>query len=357
MVKIDRTNCNIKVIWDLIKIKFFVFLIFILPTLSFAQKTDVVILNNGNNITGEIKKMQFSMVSFKTDDMGTLSIKWEKIRHLISKHSFQAEIVTGGMMFGSFDSSSVPGYLIIKGEKESFTVSKNDIVEITPIKSTFWDKFSGSVSLGFNYNKGNGNGQLNFSGEGSFRSKDWSTSSSLNSILSFQDKEQTSKKQDLSISIRRLFPSKWLLGAMFGFEQNTELGISLRTSIIPQGGYMFLQSNSQAFWGLGGLSINNENFIDSTLATFNLDGFAQIQYQIFINNFPKISLTTYLNAYPGLSDWGRLRFNYNINLDWEIINNFYWDLSFYYSFDNREVNNTTSNDYGINTTFKYKFNQ
>lgn len=314
-------------------------------------------MNNGNNITGEIKKMQFGLVTFKTDDMGTLSIKWTKIKHIISKYTFEVDLYNGGLMYGSLDSSTVNGEILVKDINNSYNILQNDIVGITPIKKTIWDKLSGSISLGFNYAKGTGTGQMNFAGTVSFRSKIWSVNSNISSILSYQDEEQTSKKQDISVNLQRSLPNKWLLGAMLSFEQNTELGIDLRTSIIPQGGYTFFSGITSTFWGLGGISINNERFIDTTTSTNNLDGFAQLQYQIFIYDSPKTSLTTYINTYPGLSDWGRIRFNYNISMNWEIFRDFYWDLSFYYSSDNKPTNNAAPNDYGINTTFKYSFHQ
>jgi hypothetical protein len=109
--------------------------------------------------------------------------------------------------------------------------------------------------------------------------------------------------------------------------------------------------------GLAGLSFNKEIFTDTTASTFNIDGYGQLQYQIFIYDHPKTSLTTYLNAYPGLTDWGRFRFNYKISLDWEILSDLYWDLSFYYSYDNRPTGDATTDDCGINTAFKYSFNE
>jgi len=56
----------------------------LLSTNTFAQRTDIIIMKNGDHITGEIKKLKFGIVTFKTDDAGTLSIQWDKIRHLIS---------------------------------------------------------------------------------------------------------------------------------------------------------------------------------------------------------------------------------------------------------------------------------
>lgn len=322
-----------------------------------GQKTDIIIMGNDDYITGEIKKMQFGLVTFKTDDMGTLSIKWTKIKHLISKHTFELHMHNGGLMYGSLDSSTVNGEILVKDSKNSYKITQINIVEITPIKSTFWDKLSGSVSLGFNYAKGTGTGQLNFAGTTTYRSKIWSVGADLNSIISYQNEEQTSRKQDFSINLQRTLPSNWIFGTMISFEQNTELGIDIRASIIPQGGYIFYSGTTSAIWVLGGLSFNSEKYIDTTDNTYNIDGYAQIQYQIFRYDSPKTVLTTYLNAYPGLTDWGRVRLNYNISLEWEIFNNLYWDLSYYYSSDNKPTNNAAPNDYGINTTFKFKFNQ
>ena len=330
---------------------------FVLFSTVLAQKTDVVIMDNNNNITGEIKKMHFGLLTFDTDNLGTLNIKWDKIKHVISKYIFELDLENGGKLIGSLDSSSVSGQVIIKTEKDTFNIYKDNIVEIARIKSSFWEKISGSIALGTNYAKSTGTGQFNFAGSGTFRSKEWSTNSSLNSIFSFQNKKETAKNQNLSINVQRLLPEKWLLGAILSFEQNTELGIQLRTSIIPQGGYIFLQTNTNALWIESGLSFNNEIFTDSTASTYNLDGFAQLKYQIFIYDHPQTTLTTYVNAYPGLTDWGRIRFNYNIIFDWELFSNFYWDLSFYFNYDNMPTGDAATNDYGINSAIKFSFNQ
>ena len=74
----------------MLKIKILIIFIIILSSISLAQKTDIVIMNNGIFLIGEIKKMQFGLLTLSTDDMGTLSIKWEKIRHISSKFIFDA---------------------------------------------------------------------------------------------------------------------------------------------------------------------------------------------------------------------------------------------------------------------------
>ena len=47
-----------------------------LPALSARPKTDVLILKNGDHLTGEVKGLQYARLSFKTDTMETVSVKW-----------------------------------------------------------------------------------------------------------------------------------------------------------------------------------------------------------------------------------------------------------------------------------------
>ena len=44
-----------------------------------AAKTDVIVLINGDHITGEVKDLSYGQLKFKTDHMGTIYIEWDKI--------------------------------------------------------------------------------------------------------------------------------------------------------------------------------------------------------------------------------------------------------------------------------------
>jgi hypothetical protein len=177
----------------------------------------------------------------------------------------------------------------------------------------------------------------------------------LNSILSFQEKQETSRKQDLTLSLQRFLPLKWLLAGGAALEQNTELGIDLRTSVSLGGGYNVIHSNNNLLYSVLGISLNHESYFDSTASSFNLEGVGSVQYQLFIYDHPKASLTTYLKVFPGLTDWGRVRANFDIVLSWEIIIDLYWDLSYYLSYDNKPTGSAASTDFGINTSFRYEF--
>ena len=49
------------------------------------EKTDVVILDNGDRFQGEIKKLVQGTLTLKTDAAGTISLKWSHVTGVISK--------------------------------------------------------------------------------------------------------------------------------------------------------------------------------------------------------------------------------------------------------------------------------
>ena len=52
------------------------FLILVVPMITFAAKTDTLTMNNDDRVTCEIKSLSFGRLTVKTSDMGTLSVKW-----------------------------------------------------------------------------------------------------------------------------------------------------------------------------------------------------------------------------------------------------------------------------------------
>ena len=69
---------------------FITFIAILLSEFSFAQKTDKVVLKNGDHITGEVKKLELDILQFKTTTMSTAQIKWHHVENLYAPDkSFQ----------------------------------------------------------------------------------------------------------------------------------------------------------------------------------------------------------------------------------------------------------------------------
>jgi hypothetical protein len=320
----------------------------------YAQREDVVIMKNGDYITGEIKRLELGRLVFKTDDMETINIKWDKVKSIQTKNIYEIELQDGRVYYGSIERGEIDDALLIIGVTAETRLFMPFIVKITRIKETFWEILSGYVKLGTSFTKASNVGQLSFGFSGNYRTKIFLAELTANSVITTTEDKPTSRKQDIYFSYRRFLEKKWLWAALIGAEQNTELGIQLRTTIGGGFGNIFVQTNLNWFYGLVGLTVNREWFIDSTKAVNNIEALLNGQYRLFIYDHPKVSLYTSLNVFPSVTNIGRFRSDLNIDLDWEIIIDLYWVLSFYFNYDSKPTSTASKTDYRFENSFKYE---
>jgi hypothetical protein len=329
-------------------------LFLLLANKVFAQRTDVVIMKNGDHVTGEIKRLEVGILVLKTDDIETISIKWDKVESVQTKNFYEIELQDGRVYYGSIWPAKIENALIIKGVTAENRLFMSYIVKITRIKESFWDILSGYVKLGASFTKASGVGQFSFGFNGNYRTKIFYAELTANSVITTTNKEQTSRKQDIFLNYQRFLEKRWFWAGTVGAEENTELGIQLRTSVGGGAGNYFLQSNINWLYGLAGLTINREWYIDSTEAIYNIEGLITGQYLLFIYDHPKVSLQSTMNIFPSITNFGRIRSNLDVNLDWEIFLDFYWVLSFYFNYDNKPTGNASQSDYRAETSIKYE---
>ena len=117
------------------------------------------------------------------------------------------------------------------------------------------------------------------------------------------------------------------------------------TGFVDENDFPALYQSSFAFLNLSKKEGFNLPIIEALLSG---------QYQIFIYDAPKVSLNTTLNLLPSVTNFGRIRSNFDIDLNWEIFIDFYWVLSFYFNYDNKPTTTASETDYRIETSFKYE---
>lgn len=338
------------------KLLFTSILILLINFSLLAQKTDIVILKNGDKLTGEVKYLKVGILTYKTDNMETVSIQWDKIKSVETKNFFEIEVADGRVFFGSIAPSDDEGMMIVKGLTLDNNLFMEYVVRINRIKESFWDMLDGSINLGFSFTKASKVGQINLGMVVNYRTKIYLLALTLNTIITTTAKEPTSSKNDLSFSYQLNLANEWFAAGIAAFQENSELGIKLRTSLGAGIGNNLIQSQNQWLYSLVGLSVNKEAKTDQSESIFNVEGLINSQYQFFKYDHPKATFLTYIYLFPSLSNLGRFRFNYNIELSWEMVFDFYWDLTFYFEYDNQPQSESASqSDYNIQTSLKYIF--
>jgi len=322
---------------------------------SAAQKNDTVYLNNGDRITGDLKKFENGLLFLKTDAMETVNIEYDWIYTLYSSKQFEFRTTSGYRYYGTPLNSTVPGTINIITTTDTIPKPLWDIVQMTSIKNRFFQKIDGSIDLGLNYTKASDVFQYSLMASLTHRTANVATRIDLNSILSDQDND-VSRNNDAGINVTRYFPGKWFARAETRGQENTELDLDYRVEVGLGSGYDLVRSNSQRLYGLAGLLANRERTVDSALVSNNIELLLNVSYKWFRYRQPKIDISSGFNFYPSLTTGGRIRFEYDLSAKIEILKDVFFSLTLYENFDNNpSATNASKNDWGIITSLGYTF--
>lgn len=326
--------------------------------LLLAQKTDKILLDNNDWITGEIKKLDYAKLSLKTDAAGTIQIKWDRIFQIKSDKFYEISLGRGAKYYGSLDvtEENEKYKILILTEEREVVVDMNRIVEITPIKNRFWTRIDGNLDLGFSYTKGSDVKQWNGGFNLYYRPTHSLTTITASSILTLQPERDPTSKQDLGISYKYFTKSNFAYTGFTALQQNTELGLELRTSIGLGMSKSWLRSNIQRLISTVGVIVNQETGTEGGETQINLEGLIRTEYRIFRYSDPEISLTAYFDFYPSFTVKDRYRTDLDLDLRYELFNNFYIGVSFYHNLDTKPPESAiSSSDWGITTSIGYTF--
>jgi len=322
-----------------------------------AQKTDTIIHINGDVLTGDFKKMDYGVVTWKMDGMGTISVEEVKINTIRSKKLFEIKMKSGLIYYGSFDTSRVNRkvYVVLSDRKELINIE--DIVEVYPIKRNFWMRTSGNFSLGFNYSKGSDVATAVISGNLDYRKKKSYFDLSWDGNNTYQGDSLSASKADIILTWQRLLTKKWSTGVLVSAGQNTELGTKLRVGV----GIMALKDISYNIWNRfyigAGLSVTREIPYGDSEDTDDLTGKFTAVWKVYKYTSPKVWLDSDITFLPYITGSSRYRVVFNLNPKVSIFSDdFKVGFKFYYSYDSSPASEAAStSDYGINLELTYSF--
>ena len=312
-----------------------------------AEKTDVVVLANGDHITGEINSLQRGQLQFKTDDAGTLYLEWDKLVSVVATTRVFDVSTTDGRRF--------LGTLVMTGNRvlEVMTAIGNvmlpmlEVTALTPIGASFWSKLDGSVSAGYNYTKSSGIAQLNFNSDTVYRRPAFSARLTASLTQTDQENEEPDRRAYIEGSYVRFRSQNWFVVGQGRFETNESLGIKLRS----QGGFAYgprlINTNRQQMGIAGGIAVNDERGVDVE-PVVNVEGLVLFQWSYFRYDSPKSNIDVSFQYYPSLSNAGRQRVQFDSTLKHEVLKDFTVSLNFYDSYDSRPPNTAfDTNDLGV----------
>lgn len=323
-----------------------------------APKTDILVFQNGDRLTGEVKGLERGKLSFNTDATGTISIEWDKVASLQSEQYIEVELLDGRRHFGRASLAQTEGQIKLRVGSGSNTreVRLAEVVRLAPIEQGgFFDRLDGYVTAGYDYTKSSGVRQATFTGGLSSRDekRQWAIDSSATLIS--QSGQDDTNRYNIGTYNRRFLADRWFWQGFGSFEGNDELGIDLRTTIGAAYG-RFLRQDQKTDWAAyAGLAVTRENFSEQP-TNESVEGVLGTQYWFFRYNAPEASLNATVNMFPSLTESGRVRSEAQMNARYEIVSDLFFQLTFYGSYDSEPGAGAESkSDYGVTTSLGYSF--
>ncbi len=322
-----------------------------LPASLAAQKIDSLVMINDDVITGEIKELTRGKLSYKTDDMGTLSIKWDKVKRLKTTNYFEIEVESGWKYFGSL-AWPAEDYRLVVVLTEADTLDMHEVVSISRIRAGFFQRTSGYVDLGFSVTRANNQTEWTLGAQARYRAPKWAGSLTGNSYFRFQDDTASNtSRNNLVGRANRLFKNKWSAGLTLSVEQNQELNLDLRQITGLGVGYAITRTNDHTLMLNSSLLATNEKYSTSPDGTTNLEILFGADFEAFRFDSPKLDLTTSLMVTPSITDWGRVRTQLDVRTSYEVFSDFYLGLKGFLTFDSRPPTaDAVKADYSLNFT-------
>ena len=313
-----------------------------------AEKTDIIVLTNGDRVTGEIRSLSDGLLTYKTDDMGILSVEWERIIRISSQWPFILEDIRGRRYTGAFREAPEDGRIIILTESGPVTLNLTDIVSIVRFGKSLAQRFQGYLDFGFSLQKAQKYSQLNLAGNLTYLSKKWDVRADAASYFTNQEAVESITKHVLNFTSMRLFAKRWMAAAFTQFEQNTELNLKGRLLAGAGVGRYFVRTNRHVLDGVVAIDIARENYFDDTASETSMEGVLGANYQAFRYVFPNMSISSSFFAYPSLTTKGRIRLKFQASVRYEVFRRFYIALGFLDSYDSKPGGDTTAkNDYSL----------
>ena len=176
---------------------------------AFARdKTDVITLDNGDHITGEIKSLEHAKLRISTDSLGTIYAEWDDIVSVTSRFEFEIELTDGSRYFGSIVKNTVGDQLLVSGRDQPRLLEMGRVIRITPIENSFLERLQGSLSFGYDFTKASDVTQFNFNANASHRTKNRAISMKAASVITDTD-EETTERAELSFTLTRFRANRW----------------------------------------------------------------------------------------------------------------------------------------------------
>jgi hypothetical protein len=322
------------------------------------DKSDVVVLRNGDRISGDIASLEFGILTLKTDNMSDLSIEWPAVRSIMSKYGFAIERRDGTKYYGVIATTDDGANLRVENEQGVTLMPMAEVERISRFSPRFWDRINGALSLGFSYTKSSSIQVSSVNLNANYRSTTEDGSVTFSSNTTKDSSGKTTNRDLLTGAVMFLRQSRNFWGLLGSLERDQSLGIDARLVAGAALGRRFVQSTHTEVTGIAGIVATEEWIVDNSSPKASVEAVVGGSWNVFKFVDPKTRLDLGLYVFPSLTESGRYRSTGSLNLTHKFPHDITLGLTGYLSYDNQPPEPTAEkSDYGVTLNVGYTFGQ
>jgi hypothetical protein len=327
-------------------------------SLEAKRKDDVLILENGDRMTGEVKKLTRGELYFNTGYFAQdVRIDWTKVSRLVSLDRYQIILSNGRQLVGEIE-RSMDGVFSVAGMPLPAPLGWRDVVSMLPVERKFWNQLTGNLDYGFDYTSGNDQTQSTLTSALGYIAYRYSLQLSGSSVFSGQTDGTNTSRNTFDALAQYRFRRKWFAVAVLDLLTSEQQDLDLRTTSGAGVAWALVQTDRTEFRALFGIVASREKYTVAADGTSqppstNLEAVVAANFSMF--RFKTTQIDMNLAIYPNLSTAGRVRLSAKPNLQLELVRNLYWSFYLYENYDSKPPVEAPRNDFGVTSSFGWKF--
>ena len=197
-----------------------VWLVIALIPLPAAADEDVVIMRNGDRLTGELKSLERGKLRFDTSATGTIPIEWDEVDFLSSGQNVQVETEAGVRYLGHLQRASDKQQVIVVTDEGPISLDASHVVLMTPIEEKGIERLDVDVTAGYSFAKASEVQQFHLGVDADFRTETRIFGLTMDAVTSDSADTEASQRQSLDLEYTRLWPNRWLTGGVVRLDRN-----------------------------------------------------------------------------------------------------------------------------------------
>ncbi len=325
-----------------------------------GHKDDVILLANGDRLTGEIKKVEFGILYLKSDlATDTLKLDWKNVVSVQSKARYEFEMRAGdryiGVILSQPEDQSATGEVDIrKDDGSSIRLNIREILGVRELQRSILGRLNLTLDAGISFTQGNKQTQTTVQSSLAFLKPKYSFKMDASSLFSGTSGTTDTSRHELSMAADRVLSVDWNFVFLSALLHDNQQQLALRATAGGGLRRMFIKSNRVLLSAVGGFAYTNENYFpEAGSDRNNAEILTSVNFTTY--HFRGSELQILIQVFPSLSDIGRVRVDAYSYWKWEIVKDLYWKFSLLNNYDSRPPDPGSKNNLSFTSSVGWSF--